>query len=75
MPFIFVMLLDENDVFGQNAFAMKNFWTANAFATYLVHADVFDDIFNVVCQLYLHVCLQQLDVRETKLFLTFLDAA
>ena len=39
-----------------------------------MHADFLDENLIVVCQLYLHVS-QQLDVHETKLLLTFLDAA
>ena len=38
---------------------------------WFLHADVFEVNFNVVCQLYLHVCFQQqLDEFGTKLLVT-----
>ena len=74
MLLIFVMVLDENDVFGQNAFAIRISGLQMLFCDFLVHADFLDENLIVVCELYLHVC-QQLDVHETKLLLTFLDAA
>ena len=70
----FVMFLDENDVFGQNAFAIRISGLQMLFCDFLVHADFLDENLIVVGELYLHVC-QQLDVHETKLLLTFLDAA